>query len=748
MKVGDAGFQIITDEFLKTITCGIDITDPIVLSDNEEFTEFDISLKSPPNCTLNATIVSPYPLSVCTAQFDNENWDDPQTIIMYNDPTLEFEAGTTCIPITVTTTCDNDVYHNLTATSCVEKITRQGSTANTWGDPHLTTFDGVKHDFFEVGDYYFVRQFNSEFIIQTRQGPCASVSCNYGVAIRYRKAVFYVFLTTDGIPSTFTSGDLIGEGLTINSGSSSYTAKTASGIIVKVKVGLWEVRNIYYLSIETTLPVVYQDEVAGLAGYYDDDPTNDFFHRGGYVSELVPFQQSWAVDQEENLFFSPIATIPRIYGAAAPSETAPTRAECTSSQVADNTGFFVNDENDTFPINNTDPFPDPGPTDPIPENITDIANETCTEYFKTGEVAVWCSECIPDGSYYEECMFDYTVTGGSDFLLDAINSYYSKCETECKKIDKDPPENSTCPEFCNMNGECVGGECQCNEGYSGESCDTNDDDPPEVVSAGPLSGSGNCEEEYVTVTGKKLTNITCTFGDETTKAVELTQWKVLCPVPSQPFTEGVVFFSVSRNGLTDGTTLNFTYYEACCSNPCQNGGTCQEDKNEGTSSCDCLPGYEGENCETEKPSCTSNLCENGGTCEDTAYGFNCQCADGFEGDTCSQASNCTTFFLDTYCYETTADESIFCFNLTVKSDTSCSIASFSIDSACGAPSQATPAGSPVTGGYQWDSAQISGNDRFCIEYSGYIPAKPTLATFTLENSNTRVHTIDGPYCPS
>ncbi|XP_035699609.1 IgGFc-binding protein-like [Branchiostoma floridae] len=72
--------------------------------------------------------------------------------------------------------------------------------------------------------------------------------------------------------------------------------------------------------------------------------------------------------------------------------------------------------------------------------------------------------------------------------------------------------------------------------------------------------------------------------------------------------------------------------DECSSNPCLNGGTCEDDVNGYT--CTCAPGYDGDDCETDVDECASNPCQNGGTCEDRVNGYTCTCSPGYDGDDC------------------------------------------------------------------------------------------------------------------
>ena len=53
------------------------------------------------------------------------------------------------------------------------------------------------------------------------------------------------------------------------------------------------------------------------------------------------------------------------------------------------------------------------------------------------------------------------------------------------------------------------------------------------------------------------------------------------------------------------------------------------------STCTCASGYTGTICETDIIECASNPCENGGTSdENEANMFTCDCASGYTGITC------------------------------------------------------------------------------------------------------------------
>ena len=90
-----------------------------------------------------------------------------------------------------------------------------------------------------------------------------------------------------------------------------------------------------------------------------------------------------------------------------------------------------------------------------------------------------------------------------------------------------------------------------------------------------------------------------------------------------------------------------------CSNDvdCQNHGKCVYDIPTNKSLCDCDKSatngtLEGVFCERKMPCHTDNYCRNGGLCMRdslvTAGSYYCQCHDGFTGATCEENSSCSS----------------------------------------------------------------------------------------------------------
>jgi len=82
-------------------------------------------------------------------------------------------------------------------------------------------------------------------------------------------------------------------------------------------------------------------------------------------------------------------------------------------------------------------------------------------------------------------------------------------------------------------------------------------------------------------------------------------------------------------GLLCETRIN-----QCQTNPCSNGGTCQNTVN--GYNCYCPLGFTGSLCQTQITQCTLSSCKNGATCvENPPISFACVCMPGYTGFDCS-----------------------------------------------------------------------------------------------------------------
>jgi len=78
--------------------------------------------------------------------------------------------------------------------------------------------------------------------------------------------------------------------------------------------------------------------------------------------------------------------------------------------------------------------------------------------------------------------------------------------------------------------------------------------------------------------------------------------------------------------------VSCTDIDDCQPNPCVHG-TCTAGVNDYT--CQCLPGYRGDNCDEDIDECQPNPCVHG-ICSDGVNSYTCQCSSGYKGDNCDE----------------------------------------------------------------------------------------------------------------
>jgi len=90
-----------------------------------------------------------------------------------------------------------------------------------------------------------------------------------------------------------------------------------------------------------------------------------------------------------------------------------------------------------------------------------------------------------------------------------------------------------------------------------------------------------------------------------------------------------------------------TDFDECHSEPCLNGGQCDDQRTFGSYSCACPQRYGGQNCDIERElACDSGPCENGGECIDDMDSdsgediYTCNCVDYTGGVTCTDSWGC------------------------------------------------------------------------------------------------------------
>lgn len=190
----------------------------------------------------------------------------------------------------------------------------QGGEGNSWGDPHLVTFDRLAYDFQGVGEFTLVRSLDDSLEIQTRMKPWGNsrvVSINSAVSMNVAedRVVFYVDRTPalylNGIPTTLeTEVTQLPHGGRIELNQGIYIVIWPDSSRVRVHL------RGSYLNLRILLSATRQGGVEGLLGNFDGERGNELVTRDGVTIGTRPsfnefykqYGESWRISQTQSLF--------------------------------------------------------------------------------------------------------------------------------------------------------------------------------------------------------------------------------------------------------------------------------------------------------------------------------------------------------------------------------------------------------------------------------------------------------------
>ncbi|KAL9889128.1 cell polarity complex component crumbs isoform 1-T1 [Glossina fuscipes fuscipes] len=245
----------------------------------------------------------------------------------------------------------------------------------------------------------------------------------------------------------------------------------------------------------------------------------------------------------------------------------------------------------------------------------------------------------------------------NSFVCDCTGTGFTGpfCQTNVDECDENKP--------CHNLGRCFDTYgwfiCQCLDGWGGELCDK----PISCQTQQCLNG-GTCQDKSIgfqCICPPEYSGELCQQGPPPCPQCpidsECINGKCVCKpgtagpighcVPTTPTTD---LPALPSNNPTTPTLLvnNVPQYRsaqlnACSSDNCLNGGTCQGFDTNYT--CICASGYQGFNCELPSLEGTVSVppgsckCLNGGTC--SLNGTHCYCPSGYLGDRCEKLEPCT-----------------------------------------------------------------------------------------------------------
>ncbi|MCC3406826.1 MAG: VWD domain-containing protein [Microcoleus sp. PH2017_10_PVI_O_A] len=295
--------------------------------------------------------------------------------------------------------------------------------ASSWGDPHLTTFDGQRYDHHAIGEFVLTRSKNRQFEIQVREAPYKAINTaaiNTAAAIKVGNT--RVALYADGFPDDQTSIPLRIDGKPVDlqgtqnlPGGGSITRTGNLDWVVQWPTGkqaMFHIRGEGKGStmLEITPAVTDRDrgQLEGLLGNFNGNPSDDFMSRDGRViaenkeamniarsvlnnfnvSQYVPIQ----LDKATELF---LESIHKQFG--------------DSWRISTSESLF-----DYPPGKNTDSF-----TNHAFPNGFVVLRMLAPQAVQMAEEA--CRKAEVPSDRLEGCLFDVAATGDSGFASIAAN---------------------------------------------------------------------------------------------------------------------------------------------------------------------------------------------------------------------------------------------------------------------------------------------------------------------------------------
>ncbi|XP_005540376.3 protein crumbs homolog 1 isoform X1 [Macaca fascicularis] len=259
----------------------------------------------------------------------------------------------------------------------------------------------------------------------------------------------------------------------------------------------------------------------------------------------------------------------------------------------------------------------------------------------------------------DECWSQPCLNGAT--CQDALGAYFCDCAPGFLGDHCELNIDECASQPCLHGGLCVDGEnrysCNCTgSGFTGTHCET----LMPLCWSKPCHNNATCEDS--------VDNYTCHCWPGYTGAQCEIDINECNSNPCQSDGECVELSSEKQYGHITGLPSTFSYHEAsgyvcicqpgftgihceedvneCSSNPCQNGGTCENLP--GNYTCHCpfdnlsRTFYGGRDCSDILLGCTHQQCLNNGICiphfQDGQHGFGCLCPSGYTGSLCEIAT--------------------------------------------------------------------------------------------------------------
>ena len=176
-----------------------------------------------------------------------------------------------------------------------------GATCQAYGDPHYRTFDSRYFDFQGTCEYVLTKSCNSsEFsVIVTNSAHNQYVSCTDTVRVLVPNENLNIFMER-GRGGTVTINNILqlnnGDGVILQSGGVEVARIGGRPHVILSTLGVRVSWDGYYRA-EVTVSTRWRDNLCGLCGNYNSDPSDDFRNPNGIIETSANgFGLSWVVN--------------------------------------------------------------------------------------------------------------------------------------------------------------------------------------------------------------------------------------------------------------------------------------------------------------------------------------------------------------------------------------------------------------------------------------------------------------------
>uniref|UniRef100_A0A672HLX0 Crumbs cell polarity complex component 2b n=1 Tax=Salarias fasciatus TaxID=181472 RepID=A0A672HLX0_SALFA len=288
----------------------------------------------------------------------------------------------------------------------------------------------------------------------------------------------------------------------------------------------------------------------------------------------------------------------------------------------------------------------------------------CTSTPGTGDFICLC----PDGFTGLNCTQDVDecasnpCQGARSHCVDRMNGYSCHCPIGSGGDDCQDNVTTCADQTCHNGGTCTdvpdsGPRCWCAAGYQGPSCEENVDEcSSEPCQNGAICKDGVNAYQCFCVPGfqgyhcdldiNECASRPCQNNGTCLDEVDHYQCDCAPGFKGNTLRPHRLFFCCRKiqwvfNGCLIATLMPeyqivrhylMVEIDECEALPCQNGATCRD--HVAMYTCECLAGFQGDNCSVNVDECMSAPCRHGGSCQDLINSYRCLCPDGFTGVHC------------------------------------------------------------------------------------------------------------------